>query len=102
MNPPIPSQQIQEQPQQTSLPNQQKTRDPNEVPSHSTNSIPQETTIPIRNIKADPETLTQPGYEHQIHPVENSMLSNRDGNFVSDIDLGNVIASQKASNDEMA
>ena len=102
MNQPILSQQIQEQPPQTSLPNQQMTRDPNEVPSHSTNSIPQETTIPIRNIKADPETLTQPGYEQQIHPVDNSMLSNRDGNFVSDIDIGNVIGSQKSSNDEMA
>ena len=101
MNQPILSQQIQEQLPQTSIPNQQMTTNPNNASSQSTNSIPQDTTIPIRNIKADPETLTQPGYEQQIHPVDNSMLSNRDGNFVSDIDIGNVMGSQKASNDEM-
>ena len=98
LNQPILPQQIQEQPQLISVPNQPFTRDPSDTGSHSSNTIPQETTIPIRNIKADPETLPQSGFENEqpMNQQNESLLQTRDSNFVSEIDLGNVIGSQKS------
>ena len=105
INQQIHPQQIQQQPLQSSHQNQQITRDPNEPSSHSTDNVSQESTIPIRNIKADPESLSQSGFEQQqpMHQQDHSLVPPRDGNFVSDIDIGNVMgSSQKGAEEGMA
>merc|ERR1719189_3545119 len=102
INQQIHPQQIQQQPLQSSHQNQQITRDPNEPSSHSTDNVPEESTIPIRNIKADPESLPPSGFEQQqpMHQQDHSLLPPRDGNFVSDIDLGNVMGSSQKGAEE--
>ena len=97
LNQPIHPQQI--LPPLISNPNQQISSVPNNTTGHSTNTISQEPTIAIRNIKADPETLPQSGFEpEQTSTHQNdSLLQTRDGNFVGDIDAGNVMVPQKAT-----
>ena len=105
INQQIHSQQLQQQPLLSSQQNQQIARDPNEPSTLSTDNISQESTIAVRNIKADPETLQQSGFEQEppINQQDHSLLPARDGNFVSDIDLGNVMSSsQKGVEEGMA
>ena len=54
-----------------------------EITSHESS------TIPIRNIKVDPETLPQPGLEQEI---DNSRIQHSENLLVPDIDLGTVIS----------
>ena len=97
LNQPIHPQQI--PPPLISNPNQQISSVSNDTTSHSTNTISQESTIAIRSIKADPETLPQSGFETEqtINHHNDSLLQPRDGNFEADINVGNVMDSQKAT-----
>ena len=97
LNQPIHPQQI--PPPLISNPNQQISSVSNDTASHSTNTISQESTLAIRNIKADPETLTQSGFETEqtINHHNDSLLQPRDGNFEADINVGSVMVTQKAT-----
>ena len=52
-----------------------------------------DTTIPLRNIKVDPETLTQPGQD-QDTPLNQSGVQQNNTSFIPEIELGNPSASQ--------
>ena len=60
----------------------------------STENILQgDTTIPLRNIKVDPETLIQPGQD-QDTPLNQSGVQQTNTTFIPEIELGNSIVSQ--------
>ena len=81
---------------QQQTPNQHIQRLSDQHQEQPSENISQANTIPIRNIKVDPETLQQPGQEndHNIHMDNNASNQPRDVNFQPDIELGNVIGSQ--------
>ena len=57
------------------------------------NILQGDTTIPLRNIKVDPETLIQPGQD-QDTPLNQSGVQQNNTNFIPEIELGNPITSQ--------
>ena len=60
----------------------------------STENILQgDTTIPLRNIKVDPETLIQPGQDQDAQ-LNQSGVQQNNTTFIPEIELGNSIASQ--------
>ena len=57
------------------------------------NILQGDTTIPLRNIKVDPETLIQPGQD-QDAPLNQSGVQQNSNTFIPEIELGNSIAAQ--------
>ena len=69
------------------IPNVQQQGQPTE------NILQGDTTIPLRNIKVDPETLIQPGQD-QDTPLNQSGVQQNNTTFIPEIELGNSITSQ--------
>ena len=95
------SSQIHQQPIQQQNHDQQLPRPPDQQQNLTEENVSHESTIPIRNIKVDPETLPQLGQDtdQQIHMQEDPRVQHTEGNFVPDVELGGAMGSQSGGNE---